>query len=203
MIKGVIFDIGGVIIDVRIKSFLEHFVRQTGLTKEQLYSMIVLGGEWEKFEKGLITDDQLKEKIEQDHGIKPEIMEKMADDWRKTLRVIPGTLEIIKKLRRHGGLKLFALSNVDELTAHECFERFGFFKYFDGVVLSCKVHMRKPETEIYEYVLKKMRLKPEEALFIDNYPVNLPPARELGINTILFTTPGKLKKSLRDYGVRI
>ena len=53
MIKGIIFDIGGVLVDVKIKSFLEHFVKKSGLSKEQLYSMIVMGKEWELFEKGL------------------------------------------------------------------------------------------------------------------------------------------------------
>jgi epoxide hydrolase-like predicted phosphatase len=201
LIKGIIFDIGGVIVEVRIKSFLEHFVKKTGFSKEQLYSMIMLGGEWEKFEKGLMKEEELKEKIEKEHGIKPELMEKMADDWRSTLRPVPETIDMVKKLK--GRYKLFALSNVDEITTKQCFERFRFYNHFDGVLLSWKIHMRKPEPEIYEYTLKQMELRPEETVFIDNYPPNLPEARRMGIHTILYKNPGQLKKDLEKLGVSV
>jgi epoxide hydrolase-like predicted phosphatase len=199
VIKGIIFDIGGVLVNVKIKSFLKDFVRQTGMTKEQLYQMIVMGREWELFEKGLITEEQLKERIEKDHGIKPRLMEKMADGWRKTIKPIKESINIVKNL--NGRYKLFALSNVDENTSRECFDRFGFFRYFDGVVLSWKVHMRKPEPEIYQYVLKRMRLRPEETVFIDNYPMNIPEAKRMGINTVLFKNPAQLRKDLDRLGI--
>jgi putative hydrolase of the HAD superfamily len=201
LIKGVIFDIGGVLVDVKIKSFLEHFVRKTGFSKEQLYSMIMMGGEWELFEKGLMTEEQLKTKIEKDHGIKPELMDKMAEDWRNTLKPMKETIDIVKRLK--GRYKLFALSNVDEVTTKECFDKFDFYKYFDCVIFSWKVHMRKPEKEIYLLVLKKMRLKPEEAVFIDNYPPNLPVAKRLGIKTILFKNPRQLKSELKGLGLSL
>jgi putative hydrolase of the HAD superfamily len=201
LIRGIIFDIGGVIVDVKIKSFLEHFVKETGMNKEQLYSMIVMGGEWELFEKGLITEEQLKERIEKDHGIKPEIMDKMAQGWRATLRPIKETIDIVKKLK--GKYKLVALSNVDENTTRICFDRFNFYHHFDKVVFSWKVHMRKPEPEIYEYVLKLMSLKPEEIVFIDNYPVNLPAAKKMGIKTILYKNPKQLERDLKKLGIEI
>jgi putative hydrolase of the HAD superfamily len=201
LIKGIIFDIGGVIVEVRIKSFLEHFVKQSGYSKEQLYNMIVMGGEWDKFEKGLMTEEELKLKIEKEHGIKPSLMEKMADDWRRTLRPIPETIEIVKKLK--GRFKLFALSNVDKITTEECFDRFSFYQHFEGVILSWKVHMRKPEKQIYRLALKQMELKPEETVFIDNFPPNLPTPKAMGIHTILFKDPDQLKAELKKLGVEV
>ena len=201
MIKGIIFDIGGVLVEVKIKSFLEHFVRVTGFTKEQLYAMIMLGGEWDLFEKGMMTEKELKEKIERDHGIKPALMEKMADDWRSTLKPIPETIDMVKKLK--GRYKMFALSNVDRITTEQCFDRFDFYKHFNGVVFSWKVHMRKPEPAIYKYVLKQMKLKPEEVVFIDNYQPNLPEASKIGIHTILYRNPGQLKTELKKLGVDV
>ena len=61
--------------------------------------MLIMGGEWEKFEKGILTEEQLKKKIESDHGIAPALMEKMVDDWRATLRPAPKTINIAKKLK--------------------------------------------------------------------------------------------------------
>jgi epoxide hydrolase-like predicted phosphatase len=201
VIKGIIFDIGGVLVDVRIKSFFEHFVSQTGFSKEQLYSMIIMGGEWDRFEKGLITEEQLKVKIEREHGIKPEVMDKMASDWRKTLKPVPETIEIARKLK--GRYRLFALSNVDEKTTKQCLDRFDFYRHFDGVILSWKVHMRKPERDIYEYTLKRMGMKPEEIVFIDNFPLNLPAAKKMGIHTVLYKDPGQLESDLKKLGIEV
>ena len=169
------------------------------MTKEQLYQMIVMGSEWELFEKGLITEEQLKERIERDHGIKPALMDRMAEGWRRTIKPVKETIDIARRLSRR--YKLFALSNVDENTTKKCFDRFGFYRFFDGIILSWKVHMRKPEPEIYQYVLKKMKLSPEETVFIDNYPMNLPPAKKMGIRTILFRNPEQLEKDLVKFGV--
>jgi epoxide hydrolase-like predicted phosphatase len=199
VIKGIIFDIGGVLVDVKIKAFLANFVREAGLSKEQLYTMIIMGSEWEKFEKGLITEEQLKEKVEKGHGIKPELMDKMADGWRRSIKPKKDTLEIVKKL--HGRYKLFALSNVDENTTKKCFHVLDFYDLFDEIILSWKVHMRKPEPEIYKYTLKKMGLKPQEVVFIDNYPANLPNARKMGIHTILFEGAEELVEDLASLGI--
>lgn len=199
MIRGIIFDIGGVLVDVKVKSFLKQFVKEAGLSKDQLYQMILLGEEWEKFEKGLITEDQLKEKIERDHGIKPELMDRMATGWRDSIKANNETIDVARKLSKK--YKLFALSNVDENTTKQCFDRFDFYPYFDEIILSWKVHMRKPEPEIYEYTLKRMGLKPEEVVFIDNYPINLPKPKEMGIRTILYKDAGQLKKDLKELGI--
>ena len=57
---------------------------------------------------------------------------------------------------------------------------------FDYIFESSKLGIRKPEKEIYLYVLKKMRVKPEEILFIDDLGMNLKPAKELGFITYKF-----------------
>ena len=56
--------------------------------------------------------------------------------------------------------------------------------------------MRKPNPEIYEYVLKKAKVKPNEAVFIDDKQLALEPAIKMGIESILFETPEKLREKL-------
>jgi HAD superfamily hydrolase (TIGR01509 family) len=63
--------------------------------------------------------------------------------------------------------------------------------------------MRKPEREIYEYTLKRMGLRPEEVVFIDNFPMNLPTANRMGIHTILYRDPKQLRADLGRLGVRV
>ena len=59
-------------------------------------------------------------------------------------------------------------------------------KSFDYIFESSKLGLRKPEKEIYLYAQKKMKVKPQEILFIDDLGINLKPARELGFITYKF-----------------
>jgi HAD superfamily hydrolase (TIGR01509 family) len=52
--------------------------------------------------------------------------------------------------------------------------------------------MRKPDLEIYEQVLGKLKVKPEEILFIDDQLENIEPAQKLGMHTVLAKEPGQI-----------
>lgn len=76
-------------------------------------------------------------------------------------------------------------------------------KRFDAVVISCDVGMRKPNPKIYKLVLKRLGLKPEETVFIDNRDWNTEPAEKLGMKTILFRNNKQTFKELKKLGVEI
>jgi len=60
------------------------------------------------------------------------------------------------------------------------------YKKFDEMIVSCEVKMRKPNPKIYNLILKKLKIKPSQALFIDNQKWNLAPAKKIGMKVILF-----------------
>ena len=62
---------------------------------------------------------------------------------------------------------------------------------FSLIIESCKIGLRKPEKEIYIYVLKALKVSAKEILFIDDLGINLKPARELGFHTYKFTDTDK------------
>ena len=70
--------------------------------------------------------------------------------------------------------------------------------YFNNIFESSKIRMRKPEKEIYMYVLEKLSAKPQEIIFIDDLGINLKPARELGIITHKLVNFTETKKFLSD-----
>jgi len=72
---------------------------------------------------------------------------------------------------------------------------------FRPVIVSCDVGLRKPNPDIYKLLLKKLRLPPNNVLFIDNRAWNLKPANELGIKTILFENNEQLVKILIGKGI--
>ncbi|KAM5165448.1 bifunctional epoxide hydrolase 2 [Mantella aurantiaca] len=103
---------------------------------------------------------------------------------------------------RHHGFKTCVLTNnwVDDSAErqHTADLLSVLNRQFDGVIESCRVGMRKPETRIYEYALKMMKAQPHETIFLDDIGANLKPARELGISTVLVKDTQQALKELEE-----
>ena len=97
------------------------------------------------------------------------------------------------------GYKLYILSNFHREAFLEIERKCEFEKYFDGKVVSYDVKLLKPEKEIYEELLKKYNLNPEETLFIDDTLANTEGAEKLGISTIHLINKEKLKEELEKF----
>jgi epoxide hydrolase-like predicted phosphatase len=74
-------------------------------------------------------------------------------------------------------------------------------RIFKPVIISTNVGIRKPNKKIYQLLIKKLRLKPNEIIFIDNQQWNISEADRLGINTILYKNNKQLFKQLNEFGV--
>jgi len=110
-------------------------------------------------------------------------------------------VELIRRLKP--GYRIYAISNVDRETADYAIRKYSsIYGLFDGHVFSFEVGMAKPEKGIYLLALRKFRLKPEECVYIDNQPENLPPAQGIGIKSIKFQGAEKLKQQLKNLGVK-
>jgi 2-haloacid dehalogenase len=113
---------------------------------------------------------------------------------------IDGTVEILAKLRALG-YPLFALSNWSAETFHHAEARFDFLGWFEGVVLSGRVGVVKPERRIFEAVLELAARPAEQCIFVDDSETNVAAARDLGFDAIRFTTPEALGDDLARRGL--
>ena len=86
---------------------------------------------------------------------------------------------------RESGKNIYVLSNASR-RFYEYFPRFYDMDFFDGVVVSCDLHIIKPDRRIYEYILGKYGLKADECLFIDDREENVRGAEKVGINAVRF-----------------
>lgn len=93
--------------------------------------------------------------------------------------------EVIKKLKQK--YKVAMISNVYDYTAKKIRVEFkDFLKNFDVVAISPEIGIMKPDPEIFNYVLNRLEVKPEEAVMVgDRVDRDIVPARELGMNAIL------------------
>lgn len=125
--------------------------------------------------------------------------EELEKEWIGNYELIPGTKEILDKLRKK--YKVMYLSDNVKERVERLDERFGFISWFDGGIFSHEVGVRKPNPKIYEYALQKGEAKPEETIFIDDKPKMLEPAIEMGMIGLVFESSKKLEMELKRLGV--
>ena len=92
------------------------------------------------------------------------------------------------------------LSNSDALGVKNSFKN-GWFSHFDCLVLSHEVGILKPDKRIYQITLDELNLKAQDCLFIDDVEDILKPAREMGMETILFKSVEQLRKEFDEMDI--
>ncbi|MES1220537.1 MAG: HAD family phosphatase [Bacteroidota bacterium] len=192
-IKNIIFDLGGVILDIDFKrteaafhllgwdDFLNH-INQFHITDL-----------FEKYETGKISDADFVKGIQQLIG-KPVDADKIIAAWNALLVGFPAPrINLLKKLKNK--YRTFLLSNTNSIHHDEfqqrLFKEQGVYleDLFEKTYYSHAVKLRKPEAPIFELVLKENNLIPQETLFIDDTAMNFSEAEKLGIQ-VHHLTPG-------------
>ncbi len=123
------------------------------------------------------------------------------EEWEESITgPIPETIEILYKLKADGYL-LYGLTNwsMEKFTLIKT--KFTFCKIFDDIIVSGAVKLLKPDPAIFNLLLQKICLQPEECLLIDDSMENIETAQKLGFATLHFTSPGCLEEVLQRMGI--
>lgn len=198
MIKTVIFDLGGVYFSDGTKNAIEamHFNYKIPIDKlEEVFK----GDLGSIYREGKISETEFWNEANRLWGIN-EKHEQLRNIWFGGYLPIPGTVDLVMRIRQKGYQVLFLSDNVQERVDY-LNDRYKFLANFDDGVFSHIVRARKPDMAIYRALLEKTTSKPEECLYIDDKDSLLKSAAELGMKTILFTGPEFLKEELKKYGI--
>jgi putative hydrolase of the HAD superfamily len=193
MIKGVrhiIFDLGGVLLNLDYSATEKAFVALGISNFSALFSQLRQNAVFDELETGRITPAEFISALQ---AVVPEhklTEEQIIAAWNAMLLDFPlRRLQLLVQLRNH--YDLFLLSNTNEI--HEAAFNEILFKscgyntiahFFDRVYLSHRVGMRKPDAAVFQHILAENQLKPEHTLFIDDSPQHIETAKSLGIQTI-------------------
>ena len=109
--------------------------------------------------------------------------------------------ELVVKLRKN--YKVIAFSGNIRERIEYLNEKYDLYNDFDDFLLSFEVGFAKREIEFYKILLKRIKCKPEECVFIDDYQEFLDIAKSLGIKTIFWKNTKQLKSDLRKIGVKV
>ena len=90
------------------------------------------------------------------------------------------------------------LSNQIEDWLEEIIKKYQLDQIFDVIVTSYKEKIPKPDIEIFKITVERLGVQPETCVYIDDLEKNIPPAKELGMKTILFKNIEQMKKELQE-----
>jgi len=203
-IKNIIFDYGNVIFDIDFKIAQASF-KKLGITDiENFFAHKAHNKLFDDFETGAISPSEFREGIRK-AADKPELTDAQIDDAWNSLLI--GTHqqnhELLLKVKDK--YRTFLLSNNNSIHydwiinyLQTTFELNNYDDYFEKAYFSQHMKLRKPNTNIFEQVLKENNLNPAETLFIDDSPQHIEGAKKVGLNTLLMTEkPAELEAFLK------
>lgn len=194
-IKNIIFDLGGVVLNLSVDSTLRQFSELSGYPVEEVMKVYHSRPEFLAYEKGEITNDEFRRSLKDIFGITSTDLE-LDQCWNAMLGDIPGErIELLKELKSK--YRTYLLSNTNAIHL-ECFR--GIVKRSGGMIDSLDplfhrtyyshlMKMRKPDPGIYQYVLRENDLEASETIFLDDNEANLKGAAAVGIQTFHVTHP--------------
>jgi len=198
-IKAAIFDLGGVIIDVRVENIFRYWARCIGLPAQDVAEKFETDS-YAPFERGEISSEEFHQYAAAKLG---EAIS-FEDFYRGWNSIFCGTIPGIEALLERLGprLRLGLLTNTNEPHARRWRELYPHvLKHFERIFVSCEMGMRKPERPCYQGVLDAMGLEPPEVVFIDDNPRNVLAGIDIGMKGIVAESPAQIAGDLKVMGV--
>lgn len=199
MITTIIFDIGNVLADFTWREHFASFGYDDEMV-ERIAKVTVKDPLWNEVDRGVMETEELIRKFA---AADPEIeqdIRKVLDNVRTMVVRNDYAIPWIQDLKSKGYRVLY-LSNFSERAETDCADALDFIPYMDGGILSYKEKVIKPMPEIYQLLIDRYDLIPEECVFMDDTLRNLEGAEKFGIHTIHFQNQAQAIEELRKLGV--
>ena len=193
-IKNIIFDLGGIFIDIDFKK-TENAFAAIGITNfTEFFTQHSASPLFENLETGKITPEEFYEEFRKETNT-TVTNDQIRDSWNALLGRFP--VERLTSLEEIGfRYKIYLFSNTNIIHYHafqqiykECTGKDNFDDYFIKAYYSHDLGLRKPYPESFTKLLALENLVAEETLFIDDTPKNIDGAKQAGLNAILVTAP--------------
>ena len=204
-IKNILVDYGNVIFMIDFIKSQQAFTQLGIANSGEIFAHSGQIKLFDDFDRGTISGGQFRDGLRELTGNFLLTDVQIDDAWNALLLGVPeGKHEILLALK--GKYRTFLLSNNNEIHYARCMQsiqdNYGIVDnsvFFEYAYYSHMMGMRKPDAEIFEYVLKEQGLIPEETLFIDDSLQHLATAAQLGIHTALFTKEHPLEAIVEEW----
>lgn len=202
MIKAIVFDIGGVLINLDMDGCIRAFRSNLGFDRiTELLDPCHQKGVYGDMEAGLVSADEFRAEVLRDSrpGSQPEDVDRSM--LALLAGMVPDTVETLKALKER--YPLYLLSNNNPIAMGHILRMFRDYGIdpettFREQFISCEMKMLKPSARIYEAVVARIGLPADEILFVDDSETNVEAARKAGLQARTFVPGTKLSALLSE-----
>ena len=189
-ITTLIFDIGNVIVPFDYLRGVRRFSEVTGLSEEKIERFFYLSELQHRYAKGQISSEDFFETLRREFDLKIDYRA-FVPIWNDIFWLSVPMDRMVRFLK--GNYRLAAITNTSDLHFRYWLENYPVLGLFERIFASHELGLCKPDPEIYRLALDKLRVKPDETLFVDDMEENVAAARELGMRAVLFRTAEDLQ----------
>ncbi len=198
--SAVVFDLGGVLIDWNPRHLYRKLFHGDEAAMEDFLSTVCTPA-WNQCQDAGRPFAEAVAELTARFPDRAALIEAFHTRWEEMLGgAIAGTVELLDALRA-GGTPLYALTNWSAETFPLARRRFDFIGWFDGIVVSGEIGMKKHDPAIFRHLLDRYGLDAGATFFIDDSPANVAAAEALGFRTHRFETPEGLRADLSACGL--
>lgn len=191
----IVFDLGGVVVKWEPEAIIAS-VFEDVKARAKVRSEVFEHTDWLELDRGTLPRRDAIARAAVRTGLPETDITRLFLHVPPSLVPIQGTVDLLYRLKERGH-RLYVLSNMHQASIEHLESAYTFWDLFAGKVISCRIHLIKPEAAIYHHLLQEYVLTADETIFIDDLAVNLEAAAHFGIRTIEFENPEQCEDHLR------
>jgi putative hydrolase of the HAD superfamily len=199
-IKAIIFDLGGVVINVKMDKIFDYWAKETGYDDSYVKQIFESKDIFHPFERGEISPIDYKENISSKLGLEIS-QDKFYNVWNDVFHDLDPRIEdLLYNLKSK--LRLVVLTNTNEIHGNRWKNKYkSILKNFERIFCSYEINARKPEKEAYKIVINYLNMEPNFILFLDDKIENVEVACSLGLKGILVKSTEQIINDLNKLGL--
>ena len=198
MIKNIIFDFGGVLVDWNPHYLFDKYFND--IEESNYFIENVCNSEWNAEMDGGKPFEQAVRERSKMFPKYAEALKLYQTNWMDTMgEEIPGMYDLIKSLKANGFPVIYGLTNWSAETFPTVQKTYRIFSLIDKIVVSGEVKQLKPNPEIFHTLLNKFNLKAEECLFIDSKEVVIAVDSEITDIKVVNTYASVVRNRIRSF----
>jgi len=200
-LKAIIFDIGRVLVRIDVGRAMQGLASGGSLSPSELWTAIEKDPRWADWQEGRMSARDWYLHLTKRFGGN-FTFEQFTEIWNRVLDPNPIQEDaFLKSLSKRYRLAL--LSNTDPIHVQHLEASYSFFAFFPVRIYSCAVGASKPNPLIYKEALRALKVKSDEALYIDDIAAYVEAAKRLGMAGVQFQSPAQLTSDLKSLGVEL
>jgi putative hydrolase of the HAD superfamily len=196
MIKGVIFDVGGVLVRTHDQSGRRTWEARYAMQPGDLARLVFDSELGRQCQLGRAAAHELWSWVGSQLGLDADGLASLKRDFWAGDRVDQELCDTIRRLRAR--YRTGMLSNTWSYDGRAMAEKFGFADCFDAFVTSAEMGVMKPDPRIYRAILERLEVEPPAAVFVDDFVENVEGARRLGMRAVHFVDPIQGRRELEE-----